>query len=591
VPRIDGLLQALQQRQAQALVIVSGKPVSFQFPDGHRPLSSVPATSADIDGLLAEILTPEARAELEIEGLARFVYNSPKGQNADIAVEHANGNFALRATLVANEPTQSELGGALPAGASEVDFHDDGSAPLELDDRPSAIAAAPAYVGEGPLSEPSEHSDAPPPDMPSDWTDMFGALPAESGAITEPHAESSLLPEPTPAPVAQSRPTAAPVRPSNPKAEAFLRQRLMALLQKGGSDLHLAAGSPTRLRVHGELLALDGQPISRDEAQAILDCAVPSKQRGRFDKSMSVDFAYELPNVGRFRANACIAQRGIHLTFRAIPSTIPTLTQLGLPPAVEALTQYPNGLILITGAAGCGKSTTQAALLDRINSTSKEHIITIEDPVEIVHPRKKCLINQREVGVHARSFAEALRSALREDPDVILVGELRDLETMQLAITAAETGHLVLGTLHTVDAPKTIDRVIDVFPGRQKLQIRSMVSESLRGVVSQRLIRTADGKGRVAAYEVLVTDRSVANLIREGKTFQIANAIRLGRSRGMCTMDDSLADLVRSGKITAQAAMANASNPEDLRKMLAQPARPSALAPAAPAPAQTSVEE
>ena len=287
-----------------------------------------------------------------------------------------------------------------------------------------------------------------------------------------------------------------------------------------------------------------------------------------------MDFSLDLPGLGRFRANAYEQRKGLDLVLRAIPAQVPTLASLGLPASVAKLTEFPNGLILVTGPSGCGKSSTQAAIIDRINETWHDHIITVEDPIEFVHPAKSCLVNQREVGTHVRSFAEALRSALREDPDVILVGELRDLETIQLAITAAETGHLVVGTLHTIDAAHTIDRLIDVFPGQQKVQIRTMVSESLRGVISQKLLPTADQKGRVAAFEVLLADRSVANLIREGKTFQIPNILRVGKAKGMCAMDDSIIELVRTKRVLPQVALEEMERPGELQKLLDAARRP-----------------
>jgi len=374
---------------------------------------------------------------------------------------------------------------------------------------------------------------------------------------------------------------AAPAMAASPATRAAAGQKLVALLRHlvslGGSDLHISAGAPPRIRLHGRLAPLEMPPIAADESSAMAEAVLDEKQRARFLRELSIDYAFELSGVGRFRSSVVKQRRGTSLVFRSIPLTIPTMAELGLPPSVEGLTKFPNGLVLVTGPAGAGKSTTLSVILDRINETWSDHIITVEDPIEYVHPAKNCLVNQREVGTHVRNFAEALKSALREDPDVIMVGELRDLETIQLAITAAETGHLVLGTLHTVDAAKTIDRLIDVFPGGQKAQIRGMVSESLRGVVSQQLVPTADGRGRVAAFEVLVTDRSISNLIRESKTFQIGNAMKLGKSRGMVTMDDSLADLVTKGTITAEVALASTESPEALRKQLDANARKAAV--------------
>ena len=327
------------------------------------------------------------------------------------------------------------------------------------------------------------------------------------------------------------------------------RDLLQLLLERQGSDLHLACGSPPILRVHGRLQPLPAPALAIADMEAVIGEVLTPEKRERFQRQRDLDFVHEIPGLGRFRGNAFLQHRGPSLVFRVIPERIPTVDELALPPVFADLAQLQNGLVLITGPAGVGKSTTLAAMIDLINRTRQDHIITIEDPIEFVHTNKKALVNQREVGLHTDSFAAALRAALREDPDVILVGELRDPETIAIGLTAAETGHLVLGTLHTANAHKTIDRLIDSFPGDQQGQVRSMLSESLRGVVAQQLLRRRDGTGRVMASEILLNTPAVSSLIREGKTFQLPGVIQMGRRAGMMLMDQSIADLVAGGLV------------------------------------------
>ena len=291
-------------------------------------------------------------------------------------------------------------------------------------------------------------------------------------------------------------------------------------------------------------------------------------QRQQFENARQVDFSYSVPRTARMRVNAYLQRGAVSAALRVIPSTIHSLEALGMPAVVHELASLPRGLVLVTGPTGSGKSTTLAAVIDQINTTREEHILTIEDPIEFLHSHKRCLVNQRELGSDATSFAEGLRAALREDPDVILVGEMRDLETISTALTAAETGHLVLATLHTQDAPQTIDRIIDVFPPHQQQHVRVMLSVALQGVVAQQLLPTADGAGRVPAVEVLVPTPAVRNLIREGKTHQIYSAIQTGAEHGMQTMDSALAELVRAGRISRDVAQRRASVPAELARLL-----------------------
>jgi len=313
--------------------------------------------------------------------------------------------------------------------------------------------------------------------------------------------------------------------------------------ESGSSDLHITTGIPPAYRLDGKLQHFDSKPLQGDEVHEIIYGILSDGQRKTLEEKKELDFAVEIPDVARFRGNVFFQKNGKAAVFRTIPTEILSPEQLGLPSVLTKLTHQEKGLVLVTGPTGSGKSTTLAAMMDNINNNFQHHIITIEDPIEFVHPHKKSIINQREVGVHTHSFANALRSALREDPDVLLVGELRDLETISLALTAAETGHLVFGTLHTLSASKTVDRVIDVFPSGQQAQIRTMFSETILAVISQTLIPRMSGKGRAAAMEIMIGTTGIKSLIREGKTHQIPSAIQTGSQSGMMSMDQSLKEL------------------------------------------------
>jgi twitching motility protein PilT len=324
---------------------------------------------------------------------------------------------------------------------------------------------------------------------------------------------------------------------------------LIQTKERGGSDLHLSAGSAPMMRLHGELAPIDDRVLERENVHRMIYDILTDDQRRVFEEQRDLDFAIEIGEVARFRVNVFNQRRGQGAVFRVIPTQIRSFQELGLPEVVQSLALRENGLVLVTGPTGSGKSTTLAAMIDLVNSTQKKHIITLEDPIEFVHRSKSCLVNQREIGPHTRSFATALRAALREDPDVILVGEMRDLETISLALTAAETGHLVFATLHTKSAPKTVDRVVDAFPPAQQQQIRVQMAESLQGVVSQVLIPTKDRKGRVAALEIMVATVAIRNLIREAKTHQMPSAIQTGTALGMQSLEQALRNLVMQGRI------------------------------------------
>lgn len=326
------------------------------------------------------------------------------------------------------------------------------------------------------------------------------------------------------------------------------------------SDLHLSAGMPPLIRVHGDVRKINVPPLDHSAVHDMVYDIMNDGQRKVYEETLECDFSFEIPNLARFRVNAFNQNRGAGAVFRTIPSKVLTMEQLGCPSIFREIAQNPRGIVLVTGPTGSGKSTTLAAMIDFINENEFGHILTVEDPIEFVHTSKKCLINQREVGPHTLSFSNALRSALREDPDVILVGEMRDLETIRLALSAAETGHLVFGTLHTSSAAKTIDRIVDVFPAAEKEMVRSMLSESLRAVISQTLCKTKDEQGRVAAHEIMIGTPAIRNLIRENKIAQMYSAIQTGQNVGMQTLDQNLQDLVRRNVISLAEARTKAAN-------------------------------
>jgi twitching motility protein PilT len=343
---------------------------------------------------------------------------------------------------------------------------------------------------------------------------------------------------------------------------------LIETIQMDASDLHITVGSPPVVRVRGELTRLDKPELDAQQTREIVYSILNNEQRKRLETDWQVDFSYSIPNQGRFRVNAYVQRGAIGAAFRMIPSKIRTMEELGLPAILHEFVKKPRGFVLVTGPTGSGKSTSLAAMIDEINQQRREHIMTVEDPIEFLHRHKNCIVNQRELGTDAPSFALALRAALRQDPDVILVGEMRDLETISTALTAAETGHLVFATLHTQDTPQTIDRIIDVFPSHQQQQVRVQLSVALQGVVTQQLLPTADGSGRIAACEVLAITPAVRNLIREGKTHQIYSVLQTSAAQGMQSMDAALAQLVREGKITRNLAESRSSSPEELRRLM-----------------------
>ncbi len=336
------------------------------------------------------------------------------------------------------------------------------------------------------------------------------------------------------------------------KLDAFFK----LMNEQGASDLHIASGSPPILRIRGDLHRVKYKTLENDELKSMLYEIAPEGKIKQFEETGDVDFGYEIPGLARYRANFFMQKNGVAAVFREIPSRVLSAEELGLPLVMTKLSMLPRGLVLVTGPTGSGKSTTLAAILDHANKNRKDHIITIEDPIEFVHEPKSCLVNHREVGIHTKTFHAALRGALREDPDIILVGEMRDLETISLAIEAAMTGHLVMGTLHTISAAKTVDRVIEIFPSHQQPQVRATLADALRAVISQTMFRRVDIKGRCVAFEILIATPAVRNLIREGKTYQIPSSMQTGKKYGMQTLDDAIMDLLQKGWIDPDEAYA-----------------------------------
>jgi twitching motility protein PilT len=344
---------------------------------------------------------------------------------------------------------------------------------------------------------------------------------------------------------------------------------LEIVLERGASDLHLTAGAPPTIRLHGDLIRLVDYPILSPRAlQGMVYAILPQKMRERLEGELELDMSYALPGKARFRVNVYYQRDSIGAAFRLIPYEIKSVESLGLPSVVSDLARYPRGFVVVTGPTGSGKSTSLAGMVDIVNRERSAHIMTVEDPIEFLHKHQQCIVNQREVGSDTHSFAQALKHVLRQDPDVILVGEMRDLETISTAITAAETGHLVFATLHTQDAPQTIDRIIDVFPPHQQQQVRVQLATTLQGIVTQQLLQTADGRSRAVACEVLICTPAVRNLIREGKVHQIYSIMQAGGRFGMQTMDQALANLVKEGKISQQLAYERSHDPEELNRLI-----------------------
>lgn len=392
---------------------------------------------------------------------------------------------------------------------------------------------------------------------------VAAAAPARPPVVPQPTGQA-----PSGAAASAAGPRRAGSGPQTEPSDVSIDDVLRAMVEAGGSDLHLTTGAPPMVRIAGSLKPLEGfQPMTPDQLRRSVYAILTQKHRERFEANLELDVSHAVRGLARFRVNVYQQRESVGAAFRVIPYEIKELQTLGVPPVVGTFAGLPRGLVLVTGPTGSGKSTTLAAIIDLVNRTREDHIMTVEDPIEFLHRHKKCVVNQREVGADTHSFASALKHVLRQDPDVILVGEMRDLETISVALTAAETGHLVFATLHTQDAAQTIDRIIDVFPSHQQAQVRTQLAGALQGVVSQTLVKRSDGPGRAVATEVLVATPAVRNLIREGKTHQIYSAMQAGAQQGMHTLDQHLADLVKTGRISYEAGLESCHHVEDYNRL------------------------
>ncbi len=516
--QLDRLLSVMVSNRAESLMLDEGDMARLELGGGARPVTKSPLSGQQVVALLREVAPADAVRHLDGGRPASFTYVS------------ADGAFAVKA-MVENKKWRVRI---------EIDAHNEfkrmtgqfnAAAPNPEPTAPAASGTPTPRISAQvrvptPLSQPAIGSQpaAPKASRKSVATPMAG-VPA-----TEPRPGSAL--------------EAVNYFDGIEESRASLEKLLREIVEKGASDLHLRCGEPPIFRQHGEMVRLEGYPVlDNDTLSSMLRSIMPERNRIEFTECNDTDYAHEIPGCARFRANALMDRNGVAAVFRQIPATVVTVEQMGLSPEVQRLCFLTKGLVLVTGPTGSGKSTTLCALIDLVNRARNDHVITIEDPIEFVHPNKNCIITQRQVGVHTKSFKAALHAALREDPDIILVGELNDLETVSIAIETAETGHLVFGTLHTTTAAGTIDRVIDQFPADRQDQIRVMLAESLKGVISQTLCKKIGG-GRVAAREILLMIPSVTNLIREGKTFQIPSVMQTSKRLGMTTLNDALIDLV-----------------------------------------------
>jgi twitching motility protein PilT len=482
--------------------------------------------------------------------------------------EHLAKSGQGAAVATAPAPAPAAPPPPAPAPAPKPAAADDGAIPFSEDEDEAAASRPTRDAVE---DEDEDGANAPTTDgrrMAAGQTGAAAAAAAAMAAATPTPPPAPTPPAPTSAPAAAGGSPAvqvadrvpSPVKPGqiDPDAYRLLREGI----EMGASDVHFAAGSPPFYRVNGALQMTKLPPLTPEQSLRYALGFMDDAQQQQFLKTKDIDFSYDDKNLGRFRVNALEQFRGNDIIFRCIPRQAPTLEQLGMPSSLARFTEYHMGLLLVTGPAGCGKSTTAAALVNLINSTRKDHIITVEDPIEFIHVSKGCNVTQRQVPSHTKSFASALKAALREDPDIIMIGDMRDLETVSLAIRAAETGHLVIGTLSTKNAPRTIDRIVDVFPADQQAQIRVMLSESLRGIISQVLVPTTDGKGRIPALEIMCMTGAMSNLIRDSKTFQVHSTMEAARKAGHVLMDQSLIELVKSGRVAKEEALKVCQDPK-----------------------------
>ena len=549
MPQLDRLLSAVINNKADALTLDEGDPAKMEMQGASRAVTKSPLTAQQVVGLLKEIAPPDAGRQLDTAKSAAFTYTSADGAFAVRAAQEG-GKWRARITPGSGVPRADTGNGFDPlAGVqSSVSLFTPAEVP-RVPARPTPAATRPAIATPLPnAAMPNVPRPSAPPMATVSPMATPSAMPAQTGAALD-HVHDFAGSE---------------------EARATIEQLLRTTVERGASDLHLRCGEPPIIRLHGEMHRLEGwRALENAHLDSMLRSIMPERNRIEFGDSNDTDYAHEIAGCARFRANALRDRMGVAAVFRQIPSQVVTVEQMQITQEVQQLCYLTKGLVLVTGPTGSGKSTTLCALIDMVNRVRNDHVITIEDPIEFVHPNKNCIITQRQVGVHTRSFKSALRAALREDPDIVLVGELRDLETVSIAIETAETGHLVFGTLHTTTAPGTIDRIIDQFPADRQEQIRIMLSDSLKGVISQTLCKKIGG-GRVAAREILLSIPAVANLIREAKTFQVHSIMQTSRRIGMVTLNDALIEHVDGGRVEPKEAYMKAVDKINFMSMLKQ---------------------
>ena len=566
--RLDPIFERLL-REGSELLFDTGSPAIMRTHGGDVPVLRQQLTAQQIAGVFAEVVPSEMRNTFPAPGVTTFEYGAPAGR-LGVTFERNGGH--VRARVRPAEKGAEEEGEAIElASAAEMlheYMHGSGTANpgkpptpaatgIPTGSQPGIPMGSQAGVRRGVAKEIQFRELPGAGGAKAPTSTRTGGHPAAHATVAAPPAEAAVP--------AKASISPAPAPASDPGAA--MDQLLNHMLERKASDLHLSSDTTPIIRIDGDMTPIDGYPpLASGRLKDMLFSIAPEKNREQWLSIKDTDFAYETPRA-RFRVNFFEDRKGIGSVMRQIPNTIRTAAEMGLSEALLELCFLSKGLVLVTGPTGSGKSTTLASMIDHINRNRDDHIITIEDPIEFVHPNRRCLVNQREVGVHTGSFKHALRAALREDPDIVLVGELRDLETIAIAIETAETGHLVFGTLHTSSAPSTVDRVIDQFPADRQEQIRMMLSESLKGVISQVLCKKIGG-GRVAAMEILIGTTSVANLIREGKTFQIPSIMQTGKGAGMQTMNDALFDLVKKKLVEPQEAYSKAIQKAELKQML-----------------------
>ncbi len=566
--RLDPIFERLL-REGTELLFDTGSPAVMRTSAGDVPVLRQLLTAQQIAGIFSEVVPSEMRTAFPAPGLTTFEYGAPAGR---VAVKFERNGGQVRAMVrPADKGTEEEGEPIELASAAEMLHEYMHGAPGSVNPgKPPTPAATGIPTGSQPGIPMGSQSGIPMGSQSGIRRGVakdiqFRELPGTGKAGGRAEAPSGGKPAPEPA--KQSAPAAAVAPGQSADPRAALDQLLNFMLDRKASDLHVSSDTTPIIRVDGDMTPIEGYPpLATGRLKDMLFSIAPEKNREQWLSIKDTDFAYETPRA-RFRVNVFEDRKGIGSVMRQIPNTIRTAQEMGLPQAVLDLCFLNKGLVVVTGPTGSGKSTTLASMIDHINRNRDDHIITIEDPIEFVHPNRRCLVNQREIGVHTGSFKHALRAALREDPDIVLVGEMRDLETIAIAIETAETGHLVFGTLHTNTAPSTVDRIIDQFPADRQEQIRMMLSESLKGVITQTLCKKIGG-GRVAAMEILIATSSVANLIREGKTFQIPSMMQTGKGVGMQTLNDALFDLVKKKLVEPQEAYAKAIHKTELKQML-----------------------